>query len=69
MSKWKKVNGVEDIGEGDWVVIMENNKKGYLFARGTGERKYRVVNGNFAFDMPKVIAYAPFPEYNLGELE
>lgn len=68
---WQKVKDIKEIPIGDWVVIMEDGKKGYMKAVQGGNSLVYVVNGAFAFDRSPVIAYTPFPSYpeNLGDEE
>ena len=65
---WHKTEGVKGIPVGDWVVILEDGRKGYLEVRQCANGVIYIVNGYFHFDQRPVVAYAPFPSYNADDL-
>lgn len=64
---WHKVEGVKDIPIGDWVVILDDGKKGYLEARQCANGVLYIVNGYFHFDQRPVVAYSLFPKYDADD--
>ena len=60
---WTKVESIDEIPIGDWLVIMEGEERGYLSARKGANCIFYIINSHFHFDMNEVVAYMPFPEY------
>lgn len=63
MSKWIKVSGTNDVPVGEWVVIMQDGKKGFCEVNKTRNGTIAVINDHFYFDLAPVIAYHELPKY------
>lgn len=58
---WIDVDGYEDLPEGHWLVRIEREMWGVDVFTAIIRKNLSMIGTNFAFDMPKVIAYAPVP--------
>lgn len=65
---WHKIEDIQEIPAGDWIVILEGGEKGYLKVRKGKNCTIYIVNGNFHFYQKNVIAYTLFPSYNADEI-
>ncbi len=59
---WVKVNGVEEIPEGTFLVCLEEKRMGSIIHIASVHKNMSLVGGYFYFDMPKVIYYVELPE-------
>jgi hypothetical protein len=62
MSKFKRVDGIENMPVGKWIVQLERpGSKNDLHVAEVHEN-VSIIGNYFHFDMPKVIGYAELPE-------
>ena len=64
MSEWIKVDGIEEVPKGNWLVELEKESAYHtIHSAHISEKKgLSVIAGRFGFDMPKVIAYRKLPK-------
>ena len=60
---WIKVESTESLPLGKWLVYMEDGEYGYCEVHYTANGKISIINGEFYFDKPNVIAYTNFIKY------
>jgi hypothetical protein len=61
-SIWIAVESFKDVPKGSWLFKTEEERSGNTVHTGTNFGNGCVIGGHFAYDMPRVIAYAPIPE-------
>jgi len=63
-SKWISVDGVENIPDGDWLVLLEKEMLGRTIHSASIDNKMRVstVGRLFVWEAPKIIGYMPLPD-------
>lgn len=62
---WIAVNSAKDVPVGDWLVYMEEKHLHRHVHSAHVHPNLTVIGSSFAFDCPRVIAYAPIPEFTL----
>jgi len=55
--KWKSVDGIEEVPEGKWLVRIERKSMFGTEHTANVSSNISTIGGQFAFDVPKVIAY------------
>lgn len=58
---WAKVDGYINIPVGDWLVQLEKESMFNIIHTAHITENMCTIGGQFAWDMPKVIAYMPLP--------
>ena len=62
MDEWIPVDGYKNLPVGTWLVEIESESMfGFLHTANVG-KNVTTIGGNFAFDVPKVVAYQALPE-------
>lgn len=67
MSDWIKLEKQSDLPEGDWLVLLEEERLGLMMHTASKSNlksggQLLVIGGNFHFDMPKITYYQKLPE-------
>lgn len=60
---WTPVQGTANMPVGEWIVQMEDGKKGMCETFKGANGIMGIINGRFYFDYSPVVAYMPLPRY------
>lgn len=65
LNAWIPVDGFEKIPKGKWLVQLEREAMFALIHTANVGKNMTTIGGQFAFDLPKVVAYKSLPpEFN-----
>jgi hypothetical protein len=66
---WVKVNGIEEVPEGDWLFYTAESQDILRIHTGSKRKELAIIGGKFCFDRARVLAYASLPTSPKGIYE